>query len=181
MLVSDVSIRRRFSSSMLDRVSPSLSVSPSSSKVISKTKEVGVASGVSVACAVGASNETGANSAGLGTGLTVAAAQTVVGKYNINVNNARFIVGIGTAAGAEDNGFEVLATGKLRARKYGANTFADDAAYNLSVKANGEIIETPALPTVADNFADDTAAAAGGIPQGGFYHTNGVVKINITP
>lgn len=124
---------------------------------------------------------TGANSAGFGTGLSVATSQVVVGKYNINVNNARFIVGIGTAAGAEDNGFEVLATGKLRARKYGANTFADDAAYNLSVRGNGEIIETPALPTVADNFADDTAAAAGGIPQGGFYHTNGVVKINITP
>lgn len=124
---------------------------------------------------------TGANSAGLGTGLTVAAAQTVVGKYNINVGNARFIVGIGTAAGAEDNGFEVLATGKLRARKYGINTFADDAAYNLSVKANGEIIETPALPTVADDYPDDTAAAAAGIPQGGFYHTSGVVKINITP
>ena len=124
---------------------------------------------------------TGANSAGFGTGLSVGASQVVVGKYNISVGNARFIVGIGTAAGAEDNGFEVLATGKLRARKYGANTFADDAAYNLSVKGNGEIIETPALPTVADNFADDTAAAAGGIPQGGFYHTNGVVKINITP
>lgn len=25
------------------------------------------------------------------------------------------------------------------------------------------------------------AAAAAGIPQGGFYHTSGVVKINITP
>jgi hypothetical protein len=38
-----------------------------------------------------------------------------------------------------------------------------------------------ALPTVADDYSDDTAAAAAGIPQGGFYHTSGVVKINITP
>lgn len=154
---------------------------PQGGCILGRSNTVDAAATNSVALGGFSTTITGANSAGLGTGLTVAAAQTVVGKYNINVNNARFIVGIGTAAGAEDNGFEVLATGKLRARKYGANTFADDAAYNLSVKANGEIIETPALPTVADNFADDTAAAAGGIPQGGFYHTNGVVKINITP
>lgn len=31
------------------------------------------------------------------------------------------------------------------------------------------------------NYADDTAAAAAGIGLGGLYHTNGVVKINITP
>lgn len=154
---------------------------PQGGCILGRSNTVDAAATNSVALGGFSTTITGANSAGLGTGLTVAAAQTVVGKYNINVNNARFIVGIGTAVGAEDNGFEVLATGKLRARKYGINTFADDAAYNLSVKANGEIIETPALPTVADDYPDDTAAAAAGIPQGGFYHTSGVVKINITP
>ena len=154
---------------------------PQGGCILGRSNTVDAAATNSVALGGFSTTITGANSAGLGTGLTVAASQTVVGRYNINVGNARFIVGIGTAVGAEDNGFEVSAPGKLRARKDGINTFADDAAYNLSVKANGEIIETPALPTVADDYPDDTAAAAAGIPQGGFYHTSGVVKINITP
>jgi hypothetical protein len=29
------------------------------------------------------------------------------------------------------------------------------------------------------NFADDTAAQAGGIPLGGLYHTSGSVKIRL--
>ena len=29
------------------------------------------------------------------------------------------------------------------------------------------------------NYADDTAAAAGGIPLGGVYHTSGALKIRI--
>jgi len=38
------------------------------------------------------------------------------------------------------------------------------------------------LPTVVQfNFADDTAAAAGGIPVGGLYHNAGVLRIRITP
>ena len=32
---------------------------------------------------------------------------------------------------------------------------------------------------VADNFADDSAAATGGIAMGGLYHTNGTVKIRL--
>ena len=37
------------------------------------------------------------------------------------------------------------------------------------------------LPTVVNfNFADDTAAAAGGIPVGGLYHNAGVVRIRLT-
>lgn len=32
---------------------------------------------------------------------------------------------------------------------------------------------------VADNFADDSAAATGGIAVGGLYHTNGTVKIRL--
>mgnify|MGYP003674216518 FL=1 len=133
--------------------------------------------------AVGGFNTTitGANSIALGTGLDVGANQVVVGKYNLSVGNAKFVVGIGTAVGAEANGFEVLNSGKLRAREYGAGTFTDTAAYNLSVKGNGEIIETPTLPSVSDNYPDDAAAAAAGIGVGNYYHTNGVVKINITP
>jgi len=37
------------------------------------------------------------------------------------------------------------------------------------------------LPTVVDfNFADDTAAAAGGIPVGGLYHNAGALRIRLT-
>ena len=37
------------------------------------------------------------------------------------------------------------------------------------------------VPTVVNfNFADDTAAAAGGIPVGGLYHNAGVVRIRLT-
>ena len=32
---------------------------------------------------------------------------------------------------------------------------------------------------VADNFANDSAAAAGGVAVGGLYHTYGVVKIRL--
>jgi hypothetical protein len=32
---------------------------------------------------------------------------------------------------------------------------------------------------VADNFADNSAAATGGIAVGGLYHTNGTVKIRL--
>lgn len=38
---------------------------------------------------------------------------------------------------------------------------------------------TAAAVKVADNYADDAAAAAGGIPVGGLYHTAGAVKIRL--
>ena len=37
------------------------------------------------------------------------------------------------------------------------------------------------LPTIVNfNFADDTAAAAGGIPVGGLYHNAGALRIRLT-
>tara|TARA_R100000951_G_scaffold107578_1_gene103099 strand:+ start:114 stop:1979 length:1866 start_codon:yes stop_codon:yes gene_type:complete len=84
----------------------------------------------------------GANGFTLGQGLNANANQTVVGKYNIALGNGKFVVGIGTSDAARDNAFEVLNTGKLRARQYGAGTFADTAVYGLGVKGNGEIIES---------------------------------------
>ena len=37
------------------------------------------------------------------------------------------------------------------------------------------------MPTVVGfNFADDTAAAAGGIPIGGLYHNAGALRIRLT-
>ena len=84
----------------------------------------------------------GANGFTLGQGLNANANQTVVGKYNVALGNGKFVVGIGTSDAARDNAFEVLNTGKLRARQYGSGTFADTAAYGLGVKGNGEIVES---------------------------------------
>ena len=153
---------------------------PQGGCILGRSNTVEVAAANSVAVGGYGTTITGANSVALGTGLNVGANQVVVGKFNVSVGNAKFVVGIGTAVGAEANGFEVLTSGKLRARKYGVGTFTDTAAFNLGVKSNGELVETPRLPGVADNYADDAAAAAAGIGVGNYYHTNGVVKINIT-
>jgi len=84
--------------------------------------------------------------------------------------------------------------------------FADDLSVgaDLSVSGNGEFagqVTIPLTPVantdaaskgyvdavagvlvtlVNFNFADDTAAAAGGIPVGGLYHNAGVVRIRLT-
>ena len=49
--------------------------------------------------------------------------------------------------------------------------------------SSGNVPQIPRiiLPTVVGfNFADDTAAAAGGIPIGGLYHNAGVLRIRLT-
>lgn len=39
--------------------------------------------------------------------------------------------------------------------------------------------KTLALVDPASNFANDAAAATGGIPVGGLYHTSGAVKVRL--
>lgn len=46
--------------------------------------------------------------------------------------------------------------------------------------ASGTVALTSQLPTVAGDYLNDAAAAAGGILVGGMYHTAGVVKIRLT-
>jgi len=53
-----------------------------------------------------------------------------------------------------------------------------DVEFQLPAKPEGSY--TLATIELADNFADDTAAATGGIPIGGLYHTSGTVKIRLT-
>ena len=36
------------------------------------------------------------------------------------------------------------------------------------------------IVSISANYADDSAAATGGIPVGGLYHTSGTVKIRLT-
>lgn len=52
-----------------------------------------------------------------------------------------------------------------------------DANHVLRLPQSSGII---AAVNVADDFADDTAAAAGGVNIGEFYHTSGVVKVRLT-
>jgi len=42
-----------------------------------------------------------------------------------------------------------------------------------------DFVQYKLLPKVSNDFADDTAAALGGIVVGGMYHTTGVVKIRL--
>lgn len=45
--------------------------------------------------------------------------------------------------------------------------------------ASGTLALNTQLPTVAGNYANDAAAAAGGVLVGNMYHTSGVVKIRL--
>lgn len=90
-----------------------------------------------------------------------------------------------------DNGYEIdelhdvrITTGSLKdaATNNGGSTLYRSG----SVWANNDNVRlaqsTMILASVSSsyNFADDTAAQAGGIPLGGLYHTSGSVKIRLT-
>ncbi len=50
--------------------------------------------------------------------------------------------------------------------------------YTTSAELSAAIaVVTAKLPTVGGDYADDTAAAAGGVAVGSMYHTSGAVKI----
>jgi hypothetical protein len=68
-----------------------------------------------------------------------------------------------------------IATDRLFSIGNGASASSQSMA--LEILKNGIIV----LPAVVSlSFADDTAAAAGGIPVGGLYHTSGAIKIRLT-
>ena len=57
----------------------------------------------------------------------------------------------------------------------GSQTYSGSANFLGRVVASGS-----GNSVLGSNYADDTAAAAGLVPIGGFYHTNGAVKIRLT-
>jgi hypothetical protein len=57
----------------------------------------------------------------------------------------------------------------------GSTTNHNTASFSGIIRASGS-----ANSVLASNFADDTAAAAGGIPIGGMYHNAGAVRIRLT-
>jgi hypothetical protein len=62
-------------------------------------------------------------------------------------------------------------------------THADTQTASRTIKlpdATGTVALTSQLPTVAGDYLNDVAAAAGGVLVGGMYHTSGAVKIRLT-
>jgi hypothetical protein len=57
----------------------------------------------------------------------------------------------------------------------GSSVNHNTASFSGIIRASGS-----ANSVLASNFADDSAANAGGIPIGGIYHTNGAIKIRLT-
>ena len=114
--------------------------------------------------ASGSANSIALLGRGLITGNT-AEGCLIIGRFNDSVNAAaqaqgdsvfQVGVGVGQGAGARENALNIVNTG----------------GQNSTIYMDG---------LVGKNYADDTAAAAAGVLLGGLYHTDGVVKINITP
>ena len=84
------------------------------------------------------------------------------GKNNADTNTSDLlVVGCGGGSTNRANGLEVRLNGNPAAQSIGKATVV--------------------MPeTVTADFADDTAAAAAGIPVGGIYHTSGTLKIRIS-
>ncbi|HEY9342630.1 MAG TPA: hypothetical protein VIQ23_13685 [Hanamia sp.] len=71
--------------------------------------------------------------------------------------------------------FLPLGTGQYQAEKARLSKDVDlQGAINSEVAALGLEFD------IADNYADDAAAATGGIAIGGLYHTSGTVKVRLT-
>ena len=85
---------------------------------------------------------------------------------NLGLGDTKFVVAVGSSTtNITDNNAIIITEGGVNGGSSG------------SVPQIPRII----LPTVVNfNFADDTAAAAGGIPVGGLYHNAGVLRIRLT-
>jgi hypothetical protein len=91
-----------------------------------------------------------------------------IGNYDIyTAGNAR----LGDDGTVWGSSFQFPNTGSLQ-------SVGDNVTWILPDE-NGTIALTGDLPQVSDDFANDTAAAAGGIAVGGLYHNNGVVRIRL--
>lgn len=84
--------------------------------------------------------------------------QTVFGEYNkLNNTSSLFVIGTGDASNSVDG-------------------------FSVDRISGSAFISTVLLPLVSSslNYANDTAAATGGVPLGGLYHTSGTIKIRLT-
>ena len=83
--------------------------------------------------------------------------------YNQGLGETKFVVSVGTTTTTNSNALIITEGGVTR----GASSVAQ--------------VPRIVMPTVVGfNFADDTAAATGGIPIGGLYHNAGALRIRLT-
>jgi len=83
--------------------------------------------------------------------------------YNQGLGETKFVVAVGTTNTTNSNALIITEGGVTR----GTSSVAQ--------------VPRIVMPTVVGfNFADDTAAAAGGIPIGGLYHNAGALRIRLT-
>ena len=109
--------------------------------------------------AIGFENSlTGSSSYAFGSGLEVTDfRQTVLGSFNSvvgpgsvdswNTTDNLFIIGNGTGIVSTSNALELRKDGELKLNTYGSGQVSGTATYNLSVDANGRVIETPDVVT----------------------------------
>jgi len=145
------------------------------------------------------------NSVSCTSGIAIGSGATVFGIYGIQIGyNAAFdrAVGIGRNSVASDNGVSIgfdsdaAASGvgigdnarstSLQAVAIGHDTLA---SANNAVALGNNVTASVAdytttnnlqlLNYAALNFANDSAAATGGVPLGGIYHTSGALKIRL--
>jgi len=114
------------------------------------------------------------NAFGVGANLDLEDGQMVLGyrniassypavNYNQGLGETKFVLSVGTQTGTNSNALIITEGGVNR----GTSSVAQ--------------VPRIVMPTVVGfNFADDTAAAAGGIPIGGLYHNAGALRIRLT-
>ena len=116
------------------------------------------------------------NAFGIGANLDLQNGQMVLGyrnvssglsyppvNYNQGLGETKFVLSVGTQTGTNSNALIITEGGVTR----GTSSVAQ--------------VPRIVMPTVVGfNFADDTAAAAGGIPIGGLYHNAGALRIRLT-
>jgi len=83
---------------------------------------------------------------------------------NLGLGDTKFVVGVGSSTITNANALIIT-----------------EGGVNGGSQGSTPQIPRVILPSVVGfNFADDTAAAAGGIPVGGLYHNAGVLRIRLT-
>jgi len=123
----------------------------------------------------------------LGNGNTVAgqyinvigSGMSVFGQY-VNILGSNQVAGNYTVAIGTENqivGDDAIVIGRSNLSTNGAMIIGNNITANTPNTLSINLLQSQ--DTVAKDFADDAAAAAGNIPVGGFYHTNGTVKIRI--
>jgi hypothetical protein len=103
-----------------------------------------------------------ANRIGLGKQPQVGTDSIIIGNQAVSPNTGSGYIAIGHAA--ESNAAGAVAIG---------NSVTASTADTVTIK------RLQMLDYASLNYADDTAAAAGGVPLGGVYHTSGALKIRI--